>query len=449
MAIRRYWIGSTGPFLYEDTGRYGFDNELFRAFRTDGQMVVDAEPAVDHNVLRLSDIDGVINIVAVDDIDDPSTELASYTALRTGALLVVYEAGSPTNEYALYAYDSTATANPPTVCAGSVGYWVCIVGEHAVGGGPTDGKSVLSGAVDPTTEGVDGDFYINTTTWTIFGPKAGGVWPAGVSLVGPAGADGADGVDGVDGKTVLSGAIDPTTEGVDGDFYINTATWKVFGPKATTWPAGISIVGPSGEDGTNGTNGVDGTDGVDGADGRTLLNGVVDPTTEGADGDFYINTNTWYIFGPKATTWPAGVSLVGPTGPAGSGGSANIRLTQITIEDSGTADRIACSGSNIYNGYNIAAATALAKGATEGYFSLSADGATLTIDSSAFSGVLLMVIGIPNMVNSSGDALAVQTQIMTNTLYLTFRRNDSSKVDLTSAVDVGSIIFDISFITTS
>jgi len=98
MAIRRYWIGSTGPFLYEDTGRYGFDNELFRAFRTDGQMVVDAEPAVDHNVLRLSDIDGVINIVAVDDIDDPSTELASYTALRTGALLVVYEAGSPTNE---------------------------------------------------------------------------------------------------------------------------------------------------------------------------------------------------------------------------------------------------------------------------------------------------------------------------------------------------------------
>ena len=414
MAIRRYWIGSTGPFLYEDTGRYGFDNELFRAFRTDGQMVVDAEPAVDHNVLRLSDIDGVINIVAVDDIDDPSTELASYTALRTGALLVVYEAGSPTNEYALYAYDSTATANPPTVCAGSVGYWVCIVGEHAVGGGPTDGKSVLNGAVDPTTEGVNGDFYINTTTWTIFGPKAGGVWPAGVSLVGPTGATGPQGEQGIQG-----------IQGIQG------------------------VQGVQGETGATGPAGADGVDGVNGADGRTLLNGVVDPTTEGADGDFYINTNTWYIFGPKATTWPAGVSLVGPTGPAGSGGSANIRLTQITIEDSGTADRIACSGSNMYNGYNIAAATALAKGATEGYFSLSADGATLTINSSAFSGVLLMVIGIPNMVNSSGDALAVQTQIMTNTLYLTFRRNDSSKVDLTSAVDVGSIIFDISFITTS
>lgn len=411
MAIRRYWIGSTGPFLYEDTGTYGYDGGLFRAFRTDGQMVVDAEPAVDHNVLRLSDIDGVINIVAVDDIDDPSTELASYTALRTGALLVVYEAGSPTNEYALYAYDSTATANPPTVCAGSVGYWVCIVGEHAVGGGPTDGKSVLNGAVDPTTEGVDGDFYINTATWTIFGPKASGVWPAGVSLVGPTGATGPQGEQGIQG-----------IQGVQGE---------------------TGATGPAGADG------VDGVDGVDGADGRTLLNGVVDPTTEGADGDFYINTNTWYIFGPKATTWPAGVSLVGPTGPAGSGGSANIRLTQITIEDSGTDGRIACSGSNIYNGYNIAAATALAKGATEGYFSLSADGATLTIDSSAFSGVLLMVIGIPNMVNSSGDALAVQTQVMTNTLYLTFRRNDSSKVDLTSAVDVGLITFDISFITTS
>lgn len=50
----------------------------------------------------------------------------------------------------------------------------------------SDGKTILSGTAAPTTEGVDGDFYIRTTTNYIYGPKAGGVWPAGVSLVGPA-----------------------------------------------------------------------------------------------------------------------------------------------------------------------------------------------------------------------------------------------------------------------
>jgi len=49
---------------------------------------------------------------------------------------------------------------------------------------------VLNGIVDPTTEGEDGDFYINTVDETIFGPKASGVWGTGTSLVGSDGADG-------------------------------------------------------------------------------------------------------------------------------------------------------------------------------------------------------------------------------------------------------------------
>jgi len=50
---------------------------------------------------------------------------------------------------------------------------------------------VLSGGVDPTTEGQDNDFYINTVTSTIFGPKSSGNWNTGTPLIG---ADGADGV---------------------------------------------------------------------------------------------------------------------------------------------------------------------------------------------------------------------------------------------------------------
>lgn len=55
---------------------------------------------------------------------------------------------------------------------------------------------------------------------------------------------GPDGETGDNGITTLNGTVDPSTEGVDNDFYINTATNKVFGPKTTgVWPAGVSLRG--------------------------------------------------------------------------------------------------------------------------------------------------------------------------------------------------------------
>jgi hypothetical protein len=60
---------------------------------------------------------------------------------------------------------------------------------------------------------VDGDFYINTATNTLFGPKLSGVWPSGVSLVGPTGATGAPGTagsNGINGTNGTNGAIGPT-----------------------------------------------------------------------------------------------------------------------------------------------------------------------------------------------------------------------------------------------
>lgn len=226
-----------------------------------------------------------------------------------------------------------------------------------------DGRTVLNGTTVPDGGiGVDGDFYLRTTNYVIYGPKLGGDWGSGVSLVGPPGADGADGADGLDGvdgqsllngdgapsgalgndgdmyldytnydiygpktagawgsgtsllgtvgsdgKTILNGTVDPTTEGSNGDFYLNTVTSTLFGPKAAgTWPTGVSLIG------------ADGLDGVDGIDGRTILYGTSAPTTEGEDGDFYIRITTNFIYGPKASgAWPAGVSLVGPTGASG------------------------------------------------------------------------------------------------------------------------------------
>lgn len=61
-----------------------------------------------------------------------------------------------------------------------VGLWKSVVGADG-----TDGTMVRYGSIDPTAiVGNEGDFYINNTTNTLFGPKTGAVWGSGVSLVG-------------------------------------------------------------------------------------------------------------------------------------------------------------------------------------------------------------------------------------------------------------------------
>lgn len=94
---------------------------------------------------------------------------------------------------------------------------------------------LLNGTVDPVdATGKDGDFYINKVALEIFGPKAGGHWPAGSAILGPAGTN---------GRTVLDGTVDPVPGvGADGDFYINQATWTIFGPKAAgAWGVGTAL----------------------------------------------------------------------------------------------------------------------------------------------------------------------------------------------------------------
>lgn len=75
-----------------------------------------------------------------------------------------------------------------------------------------DAPAILNGTAVPTTEGENGDFYIRLDTGIaeFYGPKAAGVWPAGIDLVGPPGADGADGDDGAPGATGATGATGPS-----------------------------------------------------------------------------------------------------------------------------------------------------------------------------------------------------------------------------------------------
>jgi hypothetical protein len=122
--------------------------------------------------------------------------------------------------------------------------------------------------------------------------------------VGPKGDEGAD------GKTLRNGSGIPSNGlGADGDFYIDTTNWVAYGPKASgAWPTGHSMTGPQGATGNTGATGATGNAG---ADGKTLRNGSGIPSNGlGANGDFYIDTTSRYIYGPKASgAWPTGVSL--------------------------------------------------------------------------------------------------------------------------------------------
>lgn len=76
-------------------------------------------------------------------------------------------------------------------------------------------------------------------------------------------------VQGVSVNTMLSGSGAPAASlGIDGDYYYDVPGKVWYGPKALgAWPAGFSVVGPAGTNGTNGTNGTDGEDGEQGPPG--------------------------------------------------------------------------------------------------------------------------------------------------------------------------------------
>jgi hypothetical protein len=144
-------------------------------------------------------------------------------------------------------------------------------------------------------------------------------------LDGLNGLNGKDGRDGKDGKTLWNGTSDPENSwGTPGDMFINATTKTLFGPKNLdgTWPAGVSMVGPKGDQGLIGLTGATGPQGPGGSGpaGPTGATGPTGPTgPTGAAGasiayfddlenDFYITTNANTVVSSK--TLPAGNYIV-------------------------------------------------------------------------------------------------------------------------------------------
>lgn len=112
----------------------------------------------------------------------------------------------------------------------------------AVAGGGGGPGSTTAGETDPTdTVGVDGSYYINYATGTVFGPKTNGSWGAGRALQGTIWHNG----------TSDPAAGTDVTEARVGDFYLNTVSGDIFKctdatSGAQVWSSLGSIKGPAG-----------------------------------------------------------------------------------------------------------------------------------------------------------------------------------------------------------
>jgi len=134
-------------------------------------------------------------------------------------------------------------------------------------------NTFLNGLGAPNaTNGIDGDFYLDTLSSNLYGPKKKGKWPLPRSLVGPVGPQGPVGKQGSEGKVGDKGAS-TSSAGTQG-------TQGIQGVQGVSGPAGPS--GPSGSQGPGGGNGGVGTQGSVGPAGAAGAQGV--PGTTGTTG---------------------------------------------------------------------------------------------------------------------------------------------------------------------
>ena len=185
-------------------------------------------------------------------------------------------------------------------------------------------NTILSGKGAPTLKvGINGDFYIDTRSLLIYGPKKNGKWSSPKNLQGPAGAAGANGNDGKSGSDGKNGSDGKSVAGVS----TTAGPAGPAGPIGATGPAGpagpsgaVGATGPAGATGPSGsgtgTPGPQGATGATGPQGATGAAGAAGPA--GADG---------------ATGATGSVGATGATGAAGLNGATAAVDGTLTFSD--------------------------------------------------------------------------------------------------------------------
>ena len=193
-------------------------------------------------------------------------------------------------------------------------------------------NTLLHGIGAPSASlGVNGDFYIDTITMNIYGPKSKKAWPVPKSLIGPQGvagvagkqgANGKDGRDGTNGKDGLNGK-----DGERGAVGASGSGSGIPGPAGATGPAGaVGPAGPAGAQGATGPAGATGAQGIPGVAGTAGAQGEIGPRgLQGIQGDA----------GATGATGPAGAT--GATGATGAQGIQGIQGVAGSVGPTGPA----------------------------------------------------------------------------------------------------------------
>ena len=98
-----------------------------------------------------------------------------------------------------------------------------------------NGSTILSGTTAPTLSiGEIGDYYLNKSTYDLYGPKTSNSWGTPINLRGSSGTA---------GSKIHAGTGSPTQSiGNNGDWYIDTQNKKLYGPKTDQgWGNGLAL----------------------------------------------------------------------------------------------------------------------------------------------------------------------------------------------------------------
>lgn len=154
----------------------------------------------------------------------------------------------------------------------------------------------FSNDTPPNTSGKNGDVVIKPGTGQLY-QRVSGVWQLQYTIS-----------PGTLGNQIIYGAGAPNNAtGNDNDSYIDTSAGVFYKKISGVWTIEFTMAsGPAGATGPAGANG------TNGADGKNILNGTTNPSNDlGTEGDFYLNTTTYVLFGPKTGgVWGSGFSLI-------------------------------------------------------------------------------------------------------------------------------------------
>ncbi|MCW9708245.1 hypothetical protein [Fodinibius salsisoli] len=119
--------------------------------------------------------------------------------------------------------------------------------QGPVGPAGEDGSAMYSGEGDlEAGMGANGDYYLNQNTGELYGPKDADGW--GNPIIVLMGEDGQDGADGEDGSQIHSGSGAPDASlGKVGDYYLDKSSYELYGPKTGSgWGSPLNLKGADG-----------------------------------------------------------------------------------------------------------------------------------------------------------------------------------------------------------